>query len=343
MQPPKKKRRALRILLRVLCVLLALILLTAAALFVIPLTETVSMKSAEGSADWMAGLDDGLRLNELVLPGTHDSATQYSQLAFITKCQALSIREQLEAGYRYLDIRLGFGDPAEDGSPRLVLMHGFTKCRKGPMPWDERLYLDDVLDQCTAFLKEHPGETVILNVKYEHVTEPVEVFASCLISGELTARGDAVLLTDRIPALGEARGKLVLMRRFADRAALGAASGIPACWPEQDGHDDVSKHIELFRQDGYRLWVQDRFCYGAEDKWTAFQAGLKESAIEPEDLSIHFLSTKGTAKYGHPYYYAKSLNPRLLELPKEELRGWIVVDFGDAELAEHIWSANYRN
>ena len=71
-------------------------------------------KTADRSADWMADLDDGLRLNEIVLPGTHDSATQYVQLAFFSKCQALSIGEQLEAGYRYLDIRLGLSDKVSD-------------------------------------------------------------------------------------------------------------------------------------------------------------------------------------------------------------------------------------
>ena len=49
--PQKKRPRPLRILLRVLCVLLAVVLLAAAALFVIPLTETVSVKTAAGSAD----------------------------------------------------------------------------------------------------------------------------------------------------------------------------------------------------------------------------------------------------------------------------------------------------
>ncbi len=337
-----KKAGVGRILLRILGILLAALLLTAAALFVIPLTEHVRVKTAEGSADWMARLDDSLRLNEIVIPGSHDSATQYSQLAFVTKCQALSIEEQLEAGYRYLDIRLGFGDTEEESARRLILMHGFTKCRKGPMPWDGTLYLKDVLDQCEAFLEKHPGETVIFNVKYEHGTDPVEVFENSLILGELQERGDTVLLTDTIPTLGEARGKLVLMRRFEDQADLGAKSGIPACWPDQGGNEAVSRYSEKIDQNQYQLWVQDRYCYGTEDKWDAFRAGIQESELGPKRLSIHFLSTKGTAAYGHPYHFARQLNDRLMKLPSEELRGWIIVDFGDAELAKHIWSANFK-
>lgn len=335
----KKKRGPLRVLRRILCLLLIVILLAAAAFFVIPLTETVSVKTAEGSADWMAELDGSLRLNEIVLPGTHDSATQYVQLAFFSKCQALSVGEQLEAGFRYLDIRLGFADTGDLKTRYLKLMHGYTNCRTGPMPWDDTLYLRQVLDQCYAFLRAHPTETVVFAVKYEHGDDPVEKFADWL-DDYLQADADMWLLTDRIPTLEEARGKLVLMRRWEDESGSGEQRGIPMLWPKQNGSEDVSKHTELIDNGSYRLWVQDRYEYGAEDKWNAFLAGLREPKIEREDLSIHFLSTKGTLRYGHPYRYAGTLNARLLALPASELRGWIILDFADAELAEHIWSAN---
>ena len=330
--PKRKKKHVGR---RVLAVLLVLILLAAAAFAGIPMLETVDVKTAEGSADWMAELDDGLRLNEIVLPGTHDSATQYVQLAFFSKCQALSVGEQLEAGFRYLDIRLGL---AEDG---FRLMHGFTNCKSGPLPWEkEVLSLNEVLDQCYAFLKAHPTEIVVFAVKQEHGDESVAEFETRL--DEVLGQNEELwLLTDRLPTLGEARGKLVLLRRYEDEASLGAEAGIPLLWPNQSGHEDVSKHTEMTDNGSYKLWVQDRYEYGAEDKWTAFQSGLREPAIGADDLSIHFLSTKGTLPYGHPYYFANILNPRLLELPNQELRGWIIVDFADADLAAHIWSANF--
>ena len=325
---------------RILVCLLALILLAAAAFAGIPMTETVQAKTAEGSADWMAELDDGLRLNELVLPGTHDSATQYVQLAFFSKCQALSIGEQLEAGYRYLDIRLGFDDARDMKTKELKLMHGFTSCKAGSLPWGEALYLDAVLEQCYAFLKAHPTETVVFAVKQEHGDESVAEFETWL-DGYLKQNEDLWLLTDKLPTLGEARGKLVLLRRYEDEADLGARAGVPLLWPNQNGHEDTTKHTEKTDNGSYRLWVQDRYEYGAEEKWTAFLNGLKEPGIEKDDLSIHFLSTKGTLAYGHPYYFAKTLNARLLELPGSELRGWIIVDFADADLAAHIWAANF--
>lgn len=333
--PEKKKRKSLRVLLRVVCAFLVLVLLTAAAFFIIPFTETVASAPGAEASSWMAYLDDSLRLNEIVLPGTHNSATQYCQIAFLTRCQDLGIREQLDAGYRYLDIRLGL-----EGE-RLKLMHSFTGCRVGPMPWDEPLYLEEVLAQCYAFLLSNPSETVVFNVKQEHGDETAAEFARAL---EAVIQKDARFwyTGNALPTLAEARGKLVLLRRYADRSLPPQADcmGISCVWPEQDNDQESGEHLERVDFNDCELWVQDRFHYATEEKWEAFQKGLRASAVSPSALCLHFLSTAGTAKYGHPWQYAKELNQRLLELDPSELRGWIIVDFGDDSIAAHIRSAN---
>ena len=323
-----------RVILRILLALLALILLALAVFFTIPLTERGDRMAVPGAADWMAALDDSLPLNTITLPGSHDSATQYVQLAFFSKCQALSISEQLEAGCRYLDIRLGM-----DGqSGAFKLMHGFTNCKPSAFSFDA-LYLDDMLRDCYAFLAAHPTETVVFAVKQEHGDESVEAFETAL-DAYLGEHPDFWLLTDSIPTLGEARGRLVLMRRYEDAANLGSRAGIPLLWPDQRGHDNTALHIESTDQGSYTLWVQDRFEYGAADKWNAFTEGIAAGEQRSEgDLAIHFLSTKGEAAYGHPFSFAKRLNPRLMA--ESALSGWIVLDFFSAPLAEHIYSINF--
>lgn len=330
----KKKRGIGKIILRILGALLALILLAAAFLLILPLTEGVSRISVPGSADWMAGLNDDLNLSEIVLPGSHDSATQYVQLAFFSKCQGLSIGEQLEAGCRYLDIRLGDAEKGED-FPKL--MHGFTRCKTSA--FGGTLYLDEVLGQCYAFLTQHPTETVVFAVKHEHGDVPTADFETVL-DRFTSARPEFWLLSDSIPTLGEARGRLVLMRRYEDEAGLGMRSGIPFLWPDQKGSESVALNTEPTDQGTYTLWVQDRFEYGTEDKWTAFQKGMAAAAEQCHDgdVALHFLSTKGTAAYGHPFRYAHALNARLMK--NTRLSGWIVLDFFDAELASHIYAMN---
>ena len=86
-------KKVLRFLLRLIAAVLALVLCLLLAVFAVPLFETGDRSPVPGSADWMAQLPDELSLSEIVIPGTHDSATQYVQLAFFSKCQAMSIGE----------------------------------------------------------------------------------------------------------------------------------------------------------------------------------------------------------------------------------------------------------
>ena len=334
MTASKKRPGVGRVLLRILGLLLALILAAAAFLTFVPLLQHGSREAVAGSADWMARLNGGLLLSDINLPGSHDSATQYVQLAWFSRCQDRSIGDQLEAGCRYLDIRLG-----ADGD-RLMLMHGFTKCKTGPL--GGTLYLDAVLAQCYAFLDAHPTETVLFAVKQEHGGEPAAEFQR-LLDAYVQADPAHWLLTDTIPTLDEARGKLVLLRRYADEAGLGAAAGIPFEWPNQKGPGDLSHSSEPNANGGYTLWVQDRFEYEADDKWTAFCNGVERNGAAEGDVALHFLSTKGTATYGHPFRYARELNARLAahSFAQSEFIGWVVLDNVSAPLAEQIYKTNY--
>lgn len=332
MEKTRKKTGAGRVILRILGLLLALILCAAAFFLLWPLTEHGDRARVDGSADWMGRLDGSLTISDIALPGTHDSATQYVQLAWFSKCQSLDVGGQLEAGARYLDIRLG-----ADGE-RLQLMHGFTKCKSSAL--GGTLYLDEVLRQCYAFLDAHPTEAVVFAVKQEHGDESVAAFEA-LLNAYVQASPAHWLLTDTVPTLDEARGKLVLMRRYEDEAGLGAAAGIPLLWPNQNGHDDVSLHTAVTDNGSYRLWVQDRYEYDAQDKWAAFTAGIAQNGAKPGDIALHFLSTKGTAAYGHPFGFAKTLNARLAQAPSGELSGWIVLDYFSAPLAAHIYETNF--
>ena len=318
----------LRLVRRLLALVLAALLLVLLGMLVLPLTEGADTAPVPGSADWMAALPDDTPLSALVIPGTHDSATQYVQLAFFSKCQALSVGEQLEAGFRYLDIRLGDAD--KGGLP--LLMHGFTKCKVSA--FGSALTLDKVLADCCGFLAQHPTETVLFVVKHEHGEKPDAAMAEAL-ENFIGARPYNWLVTDTMPTLGEARGRLVLLRRWE------GGDGLPLLWEDQRGADDVSQNAAVTDEGAYRLWVQDRFEYGADDKWAAFTAGLN-APREAGDVLLSFLSTKGTAKYGHPYQFAEKLNQKLLALDSASLRGWIAVDFGTPKLAEHIYSTNFK-
>ena len=339
-------KKAVLKILRVTGIFLAavcgLLLLAVAALLVIPLTENVDRTPADGSGDWMAGLDDATPLTAVVIPGTHNSGAAYAQLAFFSKCQSLTVGEQLEAGYRYLDIRLS----GNAGDEALKLTHGFTNCKPSALS-SRALMLGDVLEDCYAFLDAHPAEVVLFCAKHEDGDISVRELQA-ILAEEAEKRPDRWLLTDTVPTVGEARGKIVLLRRFEDEAGLGTDAGIPFSWSDQGGLPTVVEDAEANFPGDLLLWVQDRYEYGVGDKWEAFRAGLETGAGEGE-AAVHFLSTKGELAYGHPYYYAKRLNPMLqglslseIGLPEGASLGWIVVDFGSAALAEHIYAENFH-
>lgn len=311
---------------KIIAGILILALLLIIVLAVIPLTERVPKAPAADAGDWMAALPDDRAISEITIPGTHDCASKSAQLGFITKCQALDIAQQLNIGARYLDVRLG----AVDGA--LKLYHGFTKCKSSPLPWAEQIDLADVLRDCYAFLDAHPGETILFAVKQEHGGLPEAEF-DALVQSYVQQEPARWLTPDAIPTLGEARGKLVLLRRYE-------GSGLSLLWANQNGHDDVSLNTVAEDNGSYTLWVQDRYEYGAADKWNAFLAGLDTAQTDGGNAAVHFLSTKGTLPQGHPWFFAQKLNPQLLALDQAQLNGWIVVDFLTPELAQAIYSAN---
>lgn len=331
----KKTGKAKRLLHLLWIIPLSIVLLFVALMYLVPAAETVDRTAVAGSSDWMAKLDDSMPLSDVVLPGTHDCATKNVQLAYITKCQALTVGEQLEAGFRYLDIRL-----AASGS-RLKLMHGFTNCTTSGWPWAGTLYFDDVLSDAYAFLQAHPTETIVFAVKHEHGNETLEQF-DALLNAYIQKNSDMWLLTDAIPTVGESRGKIVLTRHYETDKSEVPSIGIPCFWQTQNGHDDVSVHAAAHKNGKYTLIVQDRYEYDAADKWNAFTAGQDADQTGDAFLSIHFLSTKGTKTFGHPFGIAKELNEKLLHSDLR-LSGWIVVDFGSAKIAERIYRTNFAD
>ena len=316
-------------------VLLLVLLLGGGYLFLAPVFETDKGETVDGSADWMTSLPGDTRLNEMSIPGTHQSAAAYVQMAYFSKCQSKTILKQLEAGYRCLDIRL-----AVDGS-KLALTHGSHRCKKGNQIFSSSLYLEDVLEECRSFLSAHPGETVLFAVRQEDGRESTKEFQE-ILHRYINTAPSVWLLTDRFPALEEARGKLVLLRSYEDAADFGEESGIPFRWTDQKNTGDTSLNTAAEDNGSYTLWVQDRYQYGSDAKWTAFRDGLKNAEYNENTAVVHFLSTIGEGTWAHPFGFAKDLNRRLTMyqgLPDRV--GWVFMDFGTAPLAAIIYEKNF--
>ncbi|MFM5081519.1 hypothetical protein ACEUBN_09275 [Aeromonas veronii] len=86
---------------------------------------------------WMKRLSDHERIDSISIPGTHDSAALYG--GDIVETQSASITEQLNAGIRFLDIRL------KHISNVFAIHHG---------PFFQKQFFGDVLNQVTCFYRK---------------------------------------------------------------------------------------------------------------------------------------------------------------------------------------------
>ena len=74
------------------------VLLILAIFWGMPMLEKLEDTKVEGSADWMSRMTGSDSLADMNIPGTHNSGTQYAQLAFFSECQSVSIMNEVELG-----------------------------------------------------------------------------------------------------------------------------------------------------------------------------------------------------------------------------------------------------
>ena len=122
-------------------------------------------------SDWMARLPDNKLLSEISIPGSHDSGSEYGAYGYAVN-QSWNIKQQLEAGIRFFDIRLKPDPQDYDG---LAVYHGAfgqfldNTCADANATFYQcpRLTFMQILTWMDDFLKNHPGEALIMEVAFE--------------------------------------------------------------------------------------------------------------------------------------------------------------------------------
>ena len=261
-------------------------------------------------ADWMGGLDPQLFLSRLTIPGTHDSGALIG--GGLVQCQDVGIAQQLADGIRFLDVRCR----AIDGS--FAFHHG---------AFFQEIMFGDVLNDCQAFLDAHPAETVLMRVKQEYSTVPDDEFAA--IFADYRGRWPDLFLTDpRIPTLGEAGGRVVLL---ADNAGL---PGIGWGGELLDIADDYD--IGTIEELENRKWP------GVS---AHFDSAREHPAEEAEKLFTTFTSSSGWALW--PREAHEAIWPKVtghiggLDHPARPVLGLVVLDFSDATKAGELYALNF--
>ena len=294
---------------------------------------------------WMRYVDDNKFLDELSIPGTHDSGTcsvdndtepQSSQV----KCQQDYIPTQLLEGIRYFDIRLGKGnDPG--------ICHGdFYLFKKDGY----YLHLSDVIGYFKTFLSENPREALIMLASRgnDEATDESVTTAFAKVLGD---NPDLFYTASRVPTLGEVRGKIVLLRRFglAGNSVSGHTWGLDLTeWDDKiKAHTDSSSMCLVQNAQGFeavgktgdkkayctKVYAQDKYKLTGTDKLSWVDNALKETTGRTRNMvdvvddggtkeqvlercwSINYTSCTGLSHGGNPFTSARVVNEHLYKSP----------------------------
>lgn len=294
---------------------------------------------------WMGNVHDNKFLDELSIPGTHDSGTcsvdndtepQTSQV----KCQQDYIPTQLLEGIRYFDIRLGKGDdPGIDHG-------GFYLFKKD----GNFLHLSDVIGYFTTFLKENPTEALIMLVSRGN-DESTDEGITTAFAKVMDENPDLFYTSSRVPTLGEVRGKIVLLRRFrlVGNSVSGHAWGLDLTeWDDKaKAHSDSTTMCLVQDARGFeetddagtkepyctKVYAQDKYKLSGTDKLIWVDNALKKTTeltrgnVDVEDAdgakvqvqercwSINYTSCTGLSHGGNPFTSARVVNEHLYKSP----------------------------
>lgn len=288
--------------------------------------------------NWMSGLDGARPLNQITIPGTHDSCTQHCTMSRIARCQHTSVQEQLENGFRFLDVRL----VCRNGW--MFAIHGSANCKT---PEESDLSFTLVLETCMDFLKKNPSETILMSVKKDRGYHQ-DKFAEVLLEQYYSHYPEMWYLENRTPSLDEVRGKIVLLRRYKVKdygLFTDQNSGLNfSVWPDQKSKRSTQGILfdmqATDRNDtGRKIFVQDRYSFPTEIKWNRCVLPMLESECKKDTWYLNFLSTMSG---GCPERSAEEVNRLFYAYPLTKgCHGILPCDYGTSDLAKKIFATNF--
>lgn len=291
-------------------ILIVLVLSTFMAFLAMIPVERIKTQKAY---PWMSEVSDDYLINEMSIPGTHDSGATHSIFDVAGKCQDLSIKAQLNIGVRFFDLRLQLKNE------QLEVVHSFV---------EQKVYFADVIEAMIDFIKEYDTEFLIISIKEEaNVVNSSKTFLEVL-EGYLTS--EVFDLSNQLPkTLKEARGKIYLLSR------INVSYGIQA----YEGWED-STTFTLGD-----LYIQDNYCIDdIEVKKSDIITTLQHSNNNRKQLVLNFTSCYIDNAFPPTYAATAALkiNPWFFDYLDENdgSVGIIIADFMTYELARKIYRRN---
>ena len=301
------------------------------------------------ASSWMSRYSDDLYLSDMTIPGTHDSGTCYTWSAInvqdsFTSCQQYYIDEQLTAGIRFFDIRVGI-DGLEDRDP--YINHGGTVCEDRENNW---LRLSAVVKDMKSFLEANPTEAVIMMVSNSGGDTDNQTSSLAKLMDE---NPDLFYTSSAVPKLGDVRGKIVLFTRFAPSGPDASTHEYGLCMDSWGAYNDAYAHtkglVQIKSTSELEVYVQDNYSSHADDKIAYVQGAFKEADTKRTESATlgkkAWVFNYTSCTKNNPFTAARNMNERLykencLSDDTPGFLGIVAMDFIDARQAESVWKQN---
>ncbi|XP_034456524.1 1-phosphatidylinositol phosphodiesterase [Hippoglossus hippoglossus] len=248
---------------------------------------------------WMASIPDDQPLSEVTMPGTHNTMALFGGV--YAECQTWSLASQLQAGVRFLDVRV------RHVKGNLTIHHGVSY---------QRAHFGHVLEGVADFLQEFPSETVLMRLK-EEFSETYDIYGAVVDYIHRYAHWDLLWHSRLVPTMGEARGKLIILQDFS-------------------GPDLGMRYGSLDIADNWKVPT----LVHVEEKWQSVYGHL-EAAPAGNKAQIFLTFSSGAGVFAFPKAIAQRVNAQLYDYlsAKTDLNqrlGIICMDFPAAPMIQMI-------
>ena len=312
--------------------------------------------TAYGYADeWMADIPDDALLSSVNIPATHDTGTAgvvqdlVASLS-VTSCQNLYYDEQLNVGARSFDIR---GNATNDNASAadVKIIHGGDtwQCQEKD---GSDLTLQSIFNTSLAFLEKHPSETIILTIKPD---DGSTVGMEHAVAEFVKNHQDKVYTDGDIPSMKEARGKIVLIRRFKLTQNYEAwqtrAMGLDLTNWDDVSYRDYKYAYKTYDDGKNRVYIQDAYntydCDIYSKKWEYIAGTMKQTTgidtSHPIDSNSWVFNYTSCAN-GIPLNMTRDINSDLYK-DKENcidnrFLGTVMLNFIDEPMSRLIYETN---
>lgn len=269
--------------------------------------------------DWMKNISDNKLISEISIPGSHNSGALYEPAYSVAKCQNYTINDQLNMGVRMLDIR------AKVSLGKLKIVHGVVM---------QGSTFEKTAEYCYKFLNDNPSETILLSLRDEDDDGNKTATFVRLLKKEIESNENLWYTENKLPKIGEVRGKIILINRFDRESTLGLNAA----------HDWKNNNTFAIYNNGYFINVQDVYRPSSieqkKDSALYFFKNNYLPAVVTPALCLSFISCSSDS--GSIPQYSSQMNSFFIEFSKTNpaFYGCVLFDFVTEELCDIVIGAN---